>query len=370
MKRAVPLGRRNLFQDRRRAGLSVAGVSVALLLVLMLDGIFAGAMRQVTTYIERSPADVFVSQAGVRTMHMSSSSMPPAMLQEVQAVPGTAWTEAVRFASSVVVRAGTARQLSYVIGYEPQAGRGGPERIVTGRAPNRGEAVIDQVGASELGIGLGDELRIGAVFRVSGLSSDGTSIANTTTFVTSADFADMRGGAIAFVLAGAVPGVEAADLANRIQAALPSTTVQTRIEFADQERRIVRDMSADVMVVMTVIGFFIALAVVGLTLFTATLSKMREFGVVKALGARPHRLVGMVLGQAAWLVGSAVILAVGLALMAGVGVAVLTPHVRIAVELSSIGRAAVGALVVGLIGSLVPLVRVLRVDPASVFRGM
>lgn len=42
MVRAVPIGRRNLFSDRRRAILGVAGVGVALLLVLALDGIFAG----------------------------------------------------------------------------------------------------------------------------------------------------------------------------------------------------------------------------------------------------------------------------------------------------------------------------------------
>ena len=76
MARRVPLARRNLFAERRRAALAVAGIAVALLLVLILDGIFAGAMRQVTRYIDTAEADVFVSQQGVRNMHMSSSSMP------------------------------------------------------------------------------------------------------------------------------------------------------------------------------------------------------------------------------------------------------------------------------------------------------
>ena len=38
----VPLGRRNFFQDRRRVALTSAGVAVALLLVIVLQGIFAG----------------------------------------------------------------------------------------------------------------------------------------------------------------------------------------------------------------------------------------------------------------------------------------------------------------------------------------
>jgi len=72
----VAIARKSLFSDRRRAALGVGGVVLALLIVLAIDGIFAGAMRQVTRYIDTAEADVFVSQQGVRNMHMSSSSMP------------------------------------------------------------------------------------------------------------------------------------------------------------------------------------------------------------------------------------------------------------------------------------------------------
>lgn len=44
----VPVGRRFLFADRRRASLTVPGVAASLMLVLILDGIFAGAVDRVT----------------------------------------------------------------------------------------------------------------------------------------------------------------------------------------------------------------------------------------------------------------------------------------------------------------------------------
>jgi hypothetical protein len=75
--RGVPLARRNLLQDRRRVLLSTGGVAAALLLVLVLGGIFAGAMRQLTGYVDRSGADLVVSQAGVTTMHMGASVLRP-----------------------------------------------------------------------------------------------------------------------------------------------------------------------------------------------------------------------------------------------------------------------------------------------------
>lgn len=85
--RAVPVGRRFLFVERRRAVLAVLGVAASLLLVLLLTGIFAGAIDRVTYYIRTSPADVFVSQGGVRTMHMSSSVLPSDAVARVAGCP-------------------------------------------------------------------------------------------------------------------------------------------------------------------------------------------------------------------------------------------------------------------------------------------
>ena len=124
MHRTVPMARRSLFHDGRRAALSIAGIAVALLLVLVLDGIFAGAMERVTAYIRGLPADLVVSQRGVRTMHMSSSSLPADTVAQARAVPGVAWAETIRF-TTVVVASDRGSQLSYVIGVEP-GGRGGP----------------------------------------------------------------------------------------------------------------------------------------------------------------------------------------------------------------------------------------------------
>jgi putative ABC transport system permease protein len=73
----VSLARKNLFHDRRRAALAILGVSASLVLVLVLNGIFAGAMHQVNAYMRNSPADVFVAQQDVRTMHMTQSVLPP-----------------------------------------------------------------------------------------------------------------------------------------------------------------------------------------------------------------------------------------------------------------------------------------------------
>lgn len=367
MARRVPLARRALFQDRRRAALAAGGVAAALLLVLLLDGIVAGSMRQVTAYLRTSPGDVIVSQEGVKTMHMSVSALPAGTVDAVRHVDGVAWAEDLRFASSSIA-AVQGRQLSYVFGYDP-AGRLGPSRLTAGRPPGAGEALVDEVAAERIGVAVGDPVVVfGESFTVSGLFGDGTSMINTTTFITIDDYARLRGSSVAYVFAGAERGLSGDELADRLAGVLPETTVQTRSDFVGEEAAIIGDMAADLMQIMSTVGFLIALAVIGLSLFTLTLSKLHEHAVVKALGSRNRGVGAVVLTQAVWSVLVALALATVLAVLIGGLVGQVAPALLVTIEPGSVIRAGIGALVVGALGSIVPLRRVFNVDPATAFR--
>jgi putative ABC transport system permease protein len=365
--RGVPLARRNLFQDRRRLLLSTAGVSVALLLVLLLGGILAGAMRQLTGYLDHTSADLVVSQAGVRTMHMSASLLRPDIADRIRELPGVAWAEPIRYTTGMV-SSPAGQSASYVIGYQPTARHAGPQ-LVAGRQPGAGEAVLDRQAADQLGVRIGDRVRIlGQPFMLVGLSRGGTNIANTSAFIPTSDFARLRGPTQAYALVGARPGAELGALAARLEAIPPGTTVQTRAQFATSERRLVSDMSADLMRIMSAIGFAIALAVIALTLFNVTVAKTREYGVIKALGARPGWLAATVAAQAAWAVALALAAATALALLLAVVIGRLNPALAIWIAPASVARTGLLALGVGMAGAVLPIRRVLRTDPAASFR--
>ena len=365
----VPLARRALFQDRRRAALAAGGVAAALLLVLMLQGIFDGAIRQVTAYLRSSPADVIVSEKNVRTMHMSVSTLPVTTPGAVESIPGVAWAEGIRYTTTFLAAADGRQQLSYVIGYDTDTGRGGPRELTAGRPPGHGEMLLEQVAADRLGARIGDALDVlGERFRISGLFRGGTTITNSIAFVRTEDFAARRGDTFAYVLVGAEPGLSDAELADRIAQALPGQTVQTRDEFVRQEASLVTDMSADILQIMSIVAFLIALAVIGLTLFTLTVTKLREHAVVKALGGRTRRLAGTVLGQAAWSVLLALALATIAAVLLGAVIGRVNPAVAVAIEPASVLRVGMAALLIGALGALAPLRRVAVLDPASAFR--
>ncbi|EWT07727.1 hypothetical protein N864_23440 [Intrasporangium chromatireducens Q5-1] len=365
---SVPLGRRLLFTEPRRATLTVLGVAAALLLVLLLQGIFAGAIERVTYYIRTSPADVFVSQLGVETMHMSASALPPDTVDRVRAVPGAAWASAIGYAPGAV-SGPRGRQLSYVIGYDPTTSRGGPASLVAGRAPRPGEVVVDDAAADSLGLRIGGAVAVlGVPLRVSGLSSGGTSITNTTVFVGSDDLARLRGVAsVSYILVRA-GGITAADLAARVRAAVPGVTVQTREQFADSEARVVTDMSANLLRLMSVIGLLIALAVIALGLMTATLSRLHDYAILKALGASTARLAASVAVQVVWTVAlaSVVAAAVGTVLAWVLPLAATTIQVRITA--ASMGQLAGWAIAIGLLAALWPLRRIATLDTITAFR--
>lgn len=367
--RAVPLARRNLFEDRRRAVLSLLGIGAGLLMVLLMSGLLTGMTKQETAYIDGSPADLFVSQRGVRTLQMSTTELPADALDRVRAVPGVSWAESLRH-TTTIVGSGEGRLISYLFGFDPEGGHGGPRELSAGALPGPGEVVLDAAGARQLHLGIGDTIAVfGTPLRVSGLVRGLTGLGNTTMFVTTGQFAQMIGPGTNFVIVGAQPPVSAEVLSGRIAAAVPEATVQTRQQFSGEQARTIEDLYTDVVRTMIAAGFLIALALVGLTLSTVTSSKLREYGVVKSLGATTGKLTRTVVSQAVWAIVAAMGVATLLALGMAFGVSKAMPGMLLVIEPGSVLLTTLGAVLVGVPAAMVPLRRVLRVDPASAFRG-
>ncbi|CPY84199.1 Probable ABC transporter%2C permease protein [Mycobacteroides abscessus] len=79
---------KNLVAERARFVLSVIGVAVAVILVLVMSGIFVGTTNQVTTYIDHSKGAVWVVQPGVSQMFRAVSWLPGDGKDRLLKVPG------------------------------------------------------------------------------------------------------------------------------------------------------------------------------------------------------------------------------------------------------------------------------------------
>lgn len=363
---------RNLFQNKIRLVISAGGVALALMLILSLDAIFTGVEQQISAYIDNSRADIFVSQPGVRNMHMASSALPAETGELVAAVSGVDTVTPLLYVTNVIVL-GEERQLAYIIGVPTGSSMGGPWQMAAGRGtPIEGEATIGQELAAKLGIGLGDEVEIlGRVFSVGGLARGTESLVNSVAFISLDDFAAVRGasGVVSFLLVSLEPGESVERVAARIETQVPGVTAQSREDFAAQERQVVKDMGTDIITIMNLVGFLIGLAVMALTVYTATLSRRSEYGVLKALGAANRHLYRAVLAQAILSVALGFGLGLAFTLLTGAGLERLGSSLVLVISKASLVKVGLLSLIIASISAVLPVKQISGLDPAMVFRG-
>ena len=366
------LAYRNLLQNKTRLAISVGGVALALTLILALDAIFTGSERQLTAYIDNSGADVWVAQSGVKNLHMVSSWMPSSVTEEVKDVPGVESATPVMYLTGAV-DTGEERIPSYVFGLPEDAAEGRPWSVVEGdTVPKRGETVISSRVAERSGLGLGDQVEVlGRKLEIAGLVKDSDTITNSVSFISMRDFEMVRGDArtVSFVLAKSEPGAAPEDVADRIEADVDGVTAQSREEFAAEERKLVMDMAGDLLAIMNLAGFVIGLAVVALTVYTATLARRSEYGVLKALGARNRHLYGAVLTQALYSVVLGFALALLLTLLLSAAVPALGSGLTLQVSGASLLKVSAVSLVIAGLAAILPIKQIAGLDPATVFRG-
>lgn len=366
MTGTVPLARRNLLRQRLRFLLSVGGLGMALLLILSLQAIYNAILDQVTAYPDNAGAPVIASQRGVATMHMSSSAIPDEVVRRLQHDPRIERADPILYVSVVL---GERKPIvSYLIGYRDG---GGPWAMAAGSSHPRGnQIVLDEQTAERLSAGIGSTVTVlGRKLRVVGLAKDTTSILTTIAFVDYATFAraaDLSGTA-SYVLIWPRKGLPPGDLAGRLERDYP-ITAQTRERFSEQERRVISDMSTSLIRGMTVIGFIVGLAVAGLSMYTATTARLREYAVLKAIGMRNAGLYALISRQAFITVTAGLAFALALLWALSAVVTRLSDSTSFVLTMGSLAQAITLTAAIAVLAALAPARRVARLDPASVYR--
>lgn len=362
---------RNLFSERTRLGLALIGVAFAVLLVLAMAGIFVGTTRQVTTYIDHSRNAVWVMQPGVSQMFKAVSWLPAEDRQKLIALPEIESADPILGVPSDFVHNGT-HTAYFVVGYDTDTGVGGPWALAEGRnVSDSGEVVMDRTLARKNGIHVGDTVAVGdRDFTVVGLSKQTAAATNYYTFISLPDAASLMraGNRVSYFLVQPKPGHTPEQVVDAIGTRLPGMSALTASEFADNSRDIIVKMIGRPLKTLIAISALVGVALIGLTVWALTAEQMADFGVMRAIGVRSAQLGRVVLVQAAaigtvgYLLGAAIAYAAQFLLGDRMGDVVLriTPLMLAAV--------AGGTAVMAVLGSLLPLRRVTRIDPATAFR--
>lgn len=362
---------KNLFQAKVKLAISIGGIAFALLLILVLGAIFAGLNHQATAYIRESRASVWVMQKGVANMHMANTILPSSIEKKILDTRGVSSVSAILYVSGFLKIKGV-KSLSYVVGYDPGEDAGGPWAMARGKSkPAHDEIIIDEELAAKRRVGVGDKISVlGRKMRIVGLSRETFSMANTVTFVNRNDMEimmrapDQR----SYFLVMTKPGQGAAAVAKRIESRVAGANVMTTTAFLSSEAKLIRQMGIDIINAMSIIGFIIGIMIVGLTIYTSTLEKSRDFAILKAVGAARSRLYAAVFAQALISVALGGALGWLLALATRAIIERLVPEMPLVFAAADVGRVAVAMVGVAILSSYLPIRRVAGVDPMSVFK--
>src|SRR3990172_3362617 len=368
----VSIAARNLLHDRTRVAVSAGGVGFAIMLILILAGTYDGFYRQAGLFTENSGADLFVGQAGVVDTLHSFSILPLNLTDDLAGVPGVERVCAI-ISRSVELHVGDSdHPKAILVGYNESHGTAGPWRIVEGeRLPGPGEIVVDQIMARKNGLSLGSDVRIGGRgFRVAGISAETNMFIMQYAFVR---YEEIEGlvlppATATYFLVKVSSGAGADRVGAPINARFPGVQAFTLDELTANNRNVISGLFLPILLTLYTIGFVIGITVIALTVYTATMERSKEDGVLKAIGSGNGTLARIVLAQALLLAVFGFI--AGLALTAAaasvIGYAVpemylyFTPYQVAFVFAAAVGMSAVA--------TVLPLGRLARIAPAAIFR--
>ncbi len=370
---------RNLLYDKVRFAITLAGITVAILLVFLQGGMYLGFMSNASGMIDRTESDVWIVSRDSPNFDWSRP-FPERYLNKVRSTPGVREARTLIFAWAFMRMPTGGTEQVEIIGYHPSRdpGWGEPRGFLSGDlwgVLGGDSIIVDESGRKRLGgLGMGSRVEImGREVRVVGITRGIKSMTTAPYVFTSYENAKRLASYIGrhstvFILVRAEPGVPAGELKRRLAERLPHVDVLTRAEYSRRTRLYwtVQTGMGFGFLMMTALALGVGFAIVGQTIYAATMEHLREYATLKALGASNSEVRTILWVQAA---ASAVLgYLVGLA---GVGwMARALEHWGLTVVIPSwlYGAVFVVSVALCLTSAVVSVRKALALDPALVFK--
>jgi putative ABC transport system permease protein len=232
------------------------------------------------------------------------------------------------------------------------------------------EVVIDTVMAGRHSVVLGDTIGLmDQQLTVVGLSDGTTSWMMSFLFLrkSAVEMLVRAPGATGYLLVTPSDDASSEAVRDRLRS-LPGTEVMLKSEMIDSDRSFYTRVFNPPLQLMAGIALVVGALVVGLVIFTATTERQREYGVLKALGAKNRLLYRVVLAQAVIAAGLGVFIGIALSLAAMELIMWVRPQFLLALESSALVEALAASTLMAFLAAFFPARIVAGLAPADVFR--
>ena len=373
----ISLAQRNLLHDKVRLTVTLTGIVFAVVLIVIELGLYVGFTQTTSSLIDHSGADLWVTSTHVPYLELGTP-FNERKLYQVKAVPGVADAEKFINRYTRWNRLDGAQETVQVMGFNPDAGLGGPWNVVEGsvhdlKTPDG--VIVDEVYKKKLGVS-----RVGEVFEINGhrarvvgftrgIRDFTTDPYVFTSFRHAQDYTPLRSDQTTYILVKTEPGANVDEVRRNILARVKDVDVLTSAEFSRRTQRYwTFTTGAGIAILLAaVLGLIVGFVVVAQTIYATTMDHLKEFGTLKAMGAPNSYVYKVILIQAA--VGAVIGYTLGM-IISGFVIRFAQPA---GAPILMNAWMAISTFLLTLLmcagAAMVSINKVTRLDPAMVFKG-
>lgn len=381
-RRAMPgillLAYKLLVNDRAKFSGLLVGITFAVFLMIEMTSLFAGVLNRASSSVFNVGASIWVMDPAVNTV-ANTIGMPDYVLDAVRSIDGVRFAVPL-FSGGALVRlkSGTYQPVT-VVGIDDTSLFGRPH-VVRGRiedifAENAFLVVRDAEFRKLENPDIGTDFEIndhrGVIVGIAEVPTSGLFGVPTlyTTYRRAVQYLPTARYTVSYIL---VEPKTTADVA-RIQAAVSrlgyrALTSQQFIQRISAFYKYETGLGTNILL-MTVISFIVGLSISGQTFYTFIVENLEKFGALKAIGAKGHELVAMILFQAAFVALTGYGLGVGLCALLIAAARLRLPDYAAMITYANLGLALVMVVVIAAMSGYIGVRKVLRIEPFDIFRG-
>jgi len=377
---------KNPFRNKTRTALAIVGISVGIMVIVALGLVTSGLQSSTQSTLKAGSAEITVSQSGSNSQIGSSSgSINETRVTDIKSISGVKDTAGIL---SVTVVNGT-------VSSEPTFGQGG--MTITGIessklnlegissvngtifSDNANEIVVGKSFAENQNKSVGDTITLfNQTFKITGIYETGNIMTDMGAFMSLTKLQNLtatnqtnNNTKISNILVKVTDNANVTSVSQAIEDAYPNElTTTTAAEQANRMNSALNVIN-DASWAISLLAIFIGGVGVINTMIMSVFERTREIGVLKAVGWKSKRILGMILGESivltliAGVIGTVVgIVAVEVGIMALGAGTILKPVYSLDIFIRAFGI----ALLVGIIGGIYPAYRASKLAPTEALR--
>jgi putative ABC transport system permease protein len=346
-----------------RTTVSILAVALEVILILVVIGLTTGLSTETGKRTEGVGADIFLQPPNSSLLlSLSTSTMPLAIQDKLREIDN------VDLIAPVQTLVNSSAGLEVIYGIEPASFEAMGQGFIWhqgGMFKDPDDIVVDDIYATAKKVTVGDKVQLlGHTFKVSGIVEHGKGSRLFLSFKTVEEMTGRQGKASIFFVKLKDPQQVEATL-EKIKELLPNYNMIPMKKYA--ELMLSSNMPALNAFLSTVvfIALTIGVLVIFLSMYTTITERTREIGILRSLGASKAYIIGLILQESAALCLVGVIVGIGGSFLIARGVQAVFPTLQVMITPDWILKAAMFALLSGIVGSFYPSLKAAGQDPVE-----